>query len=74
MIKRIVGLILAAASLAAIVLTALRCGSYTSLVTRPRPAAAHAAAPALQPQSRKADSLRMHTPQLLRDEPAAGTE
>lgn len=45
MIKRIVGLILAAASLAAIVLTALRCGSYTSLISGSEPARSEATAP-----------------------------
>ncbi|MDE5730011.1 MAG: hypothetical protein K2H81_00590 [Alistipes sp.] len=34
MIKRIVGILLAAASLAVIVLTALRYGSHTSLISR----------------------------------------
>ena len=45
MIKRIVGILLAAASLAVILLTALRCGSYTSLISGSEPARTEATVP-----------------------------
>lgn len=45
MIKRIVGILLAAASLAVILLTALRYGSYTSLISGSEPARTEATAP-----------------------------
>lgn len=71
MIKRIIGLLVAIASLAIMVLTALRYGSHTSLVARPD----SGAAPALtQPTPQAAPPHRMQTARQQEEPPKEAIE